>query len=175
MSFICSKRPRIYLLFYVWIMRGIDSSVSKTIERKENPGILVWIVDDDEGIRSSLERYLKVSVGKEINLNIKTFSDGESAIKELSSSTSASKPDIITLDGDLGPGKLRGEEIAHNIAGHTDSLIVAMSSSDVSNERIEQFALEAGGRAKIVSKAHPRELARMIIQMVSGEDTGDKN
>jgi DNA-binding response OmpR family regulator len=156
-------------------MENFESKIRNKLERKENPGILVWVVDDDKNTRESLAQYLKVAVSKEIQLAVESFADGESAIEAINSPTLSSKPDIITLDGDLGDDKLKGEEVARNIAGLTDSLIVAMSSSDTSNKRIEQFALDAVGRAKIVGKINFRELARLIEQVASGDDMGNKN
>ncbi len=123
----------------------------------------VFVIDDDERIRSSLKLFLE-----DDGFNVKTFESGEEVVGFLEKSV----PDIFILD--LMLPKMTGFECAKLIRKHSDSPIIMVSARSDTHDIVA--GLEAGADDYITKPFAPKELsARMRAHLRRAKPTNGKN
>lgn len=156
---------------YHTIMMKVSNFEGRGLEQKEALRFQVWIIDDSESwvgaMKRSVGRSLEQKAGE---VEIRHFSDGESALEE----TQKGMPDVITVDGDLGEGKMRGVDIVRELAKrNVSSGIVAMSSIDDYNREMQVAGEDFGIKIFAARKSSDVGLIIRTILEAGGRGGGD--
>ena len=114
-------------------------------EQKEKPKQVVWIIDDSSAIQETVGEFLKME-----GFEIRTFSSGESALEALGKEN---PPFAFIIDGNLGSDRMKGWQITQALGERgVNAFIVAHSSDNRDNSRIEEEAKKFGIRVKSFEK-----------------------
>ena len=110
---------------------------------------LIYVVDDEESVRTVVERYLDRD-----GYDVRSFADGEAALAALETLL----PDMLILDIML-PG-LSGYELCKWIRARSELPIIMVSARDEEVDRI--LGLELGSDDYLSKPFSPRELAARV-------------
>jgi two-component system phosphate regulon response regulator OmpR len=114
----------------------------------------ILVVDDDDGIRSLVKKYLN-----ENNYLVTTAKSAEDAIEK----TSLIKFDIIVLDI-MMPGK-SGLEFTNEYKNKINTPIILLTAKGEANERVE--GLESGADDYLPKPFEPKELVLRINNILN--------
>ena len=121
----------------------------------------ILVVDDDDGIRSLVKKYLN-----ENNFLVTTANSAEDAIEK----TKILKFDLIILDI-MMPGK-SGLEFIHDNKNKLSTPIILLTAKGEANERIE--GLEIGADDYLPKPFEPKELILRIQNIISKTKKNDQ-
>jgi len=121
----------------------------------------ILVVDDDDGIRSLVKKYLN-----ENNYLVTTAKSAEDAIEK----TSLIKFDIIVLDI-MMPGK-SGLEFTNEYKNKINTPIILLTAKGEANERVE--GLESGADDYLPKPFEPKELVLRINNILKKKEKDDK-
>ena len=120
--------------------------------------IRVMVVEDDAGVRHSLELLLQSTAGLECNGSAGTVSEALRVVPE-------AKPDVVLLDINLPDGS--GIECAAAIKERLPNTQIIMITVYDDTEKVFQ-SLRAGASGYILKRATPKKILDAIHEVVAG-------
>lgn len=131
-------------------------------EKTQNPTVRVWLAEDNDTLRSALQRLCSGRLGLVCD---HAYANAEDMLKALERVTTEEHPDVLLLDVGL-PGRSGLEAMADVIRLSPECRIVILTVFE--DEKKISTAISAGASGYLLKTAKPQEIVDAIHEAAAG-------